>query len=341
MPTQPAAPHAPRRRELTVDDYVCGVQERNLTVLARALTLVESSLPQHQILAEEVLNRLLPSTGNTVRIGITGVPGAGKSTSIEALGLYLIDQGHRVAVLAVDPSSGITGGSILGDKTRMSRLANESNAFIRPSPSAGTLGGVARKTRESMLICEAAGYDVVLIETVGVGQSETMVAHMTDCFVALVLSGAGDDLQGIKRGLLEFVDVVLVNKAEGENRATAELTACEYRSALEFFSDDGIGEPNPVLTCSALYNEGIDAVWNAIDQRCEQSKAAGLFAKRRQQQNLHWLWAVVEERLKRSLYERAEVQRIRPRLERSVVDGEMTVESAAREILKAYGLQLL
>src|SRR3954449_3040485 len=223
---------APRRRELTLDEYFAGVRAGDVAVLARALTLVESSSPRHQPLAEGLLTRLLPHTGAAVRVGITGVPGVGKSTFIDALGLHLVRQGLRVAVLAVDPSSSLSGGSILGDKTRMVRLATEPAAYIRPSPSAGTLGGVARKTRESILVCEAAGYNVVLIETVGAGQSETVVADMTDCFLALMLPGAGDELQGIKRGLLELVDVIAVNKADGATRPAAELAAQQYRTAL-------------------------------------------------------------------------------------------------------------
>ncbi len=226
----------PRRRELTADDYVAGTCAGDIAILARTLTLIESSSPRHQGLAEEVLTRLLPHSGRSVRVGITGVPGVGKSTFIEALGLHLVSRRLRVAVLAVDPSSGIGGGSILGDKTRMTRLAAEPSAYIRPSPAAGTLGGVGRKTREAMLVCEAAGYQVVLIETVGVGQSETTVADMTDCFVALMLPGAGDELQGIKRGLLELVDVIAVNKADGSTCAAAELAAQQYRDALQSFT---------------------------------------------------------------------------------------------------------
>src|ERR671935_611763 len=223
----------PRRRELSVDEFYAGVLAGEVPVLARALTLVESSNPRHQPLAESLLTRLLPHTGQSIRVGITGAPGVGKSTFIEALGLHLVGRGLRVAVLAVDPSSGVSGGSILGDKTRMPRLSAAPAAYIRPSPSAGTLGGVARKTRESMLVCEAAGYQVVLIETVGVGQSETVVADMTDCFLALMLPGAGDELQGIKRGLLELVDVIAVNKADGPTQTAAELAAQQYRLALE------------------------------------------------------------------------------------------------------------
>src|SRR5437763_9268098 len=246
------APNPGRRRELTADDHYAGVRAGDLAILARTLTLIESNNPSHHQIAEDLLTRLLPHTGRSVRVGITGVPGVGKSTFIEALGLHLVGRGLRVAVLAVDPSSGVSGGSILGDKTRMARLSAEPAAYIRPSPAAGTLGGVARKTRESMLVCEAAGYDVVLIETVGVGQSETAVADMTDCFLALMLPGAGDELQGIKRGLREVVDVRAVNKADGPTKAAAELAAQQYRTALESLAGRHEGAPE-VLTCSALY----------------------------------------------------------------------------------------
>lgn len=333
-----SANSAVRRRELSVDDYVDGVTGRDRTILARTLTLVESSHPQHQQLAEEVLTRLLPSTGQSVRVGITGVPGAGKSTFIEALGMRLLQQEHRVAVLAVDPSSGVTGGSILADKTRMTHLAAQQEAFIRPSPSAGTLGGVASKTREALLICEAAGFDVILVETVGVGQSETMVAHMTDCFVALVLTGAGDDLQGIKRGLLELVDVIVVNKAEGPNRAAAEVTARQYRSALALLAGGAGHADNSVLTCSALHDQGVGEVWRAIADRCQRMKQQGTLTQRRRRQDLHWLWAVVEERLLQSLALRPQVQQIRAELENDVLEGRATVESAARRILDAFAL---
>ncbi|MCA9248894.1 MAG: methylmalonyl Co-A mutase-associated GTPase MeaB, partial [Planctomycetales bacterium] len=255
----------------------------------------------------------------------------------EALGLHLVRRGMRIAVLAVDPSSGLSGGSILGDKTRMPGLAMEENAYIRPSPSAGTLGGVARKTRESMLVCEAAQYDVVLIETVGVGQSETMVADMTDCFLALMLPGAGDELQGIKRGLLELVDVIAVNKADGETRHAAELAARQYTSALESLAPRGdADEPPQVLTCSALQHEGIDTVWDAIHTRYERQRRSGQAAARRGQQNLRWMWAIVEDRLRLALDSHVEVRRLRSDLEQQVVAGDLPAETAARRILDAF-----
>ncbi len=327
-----------RRPELTIDQYFDGVRSGNFAVLARALTLIESSSPRHAALAEELLNRLLPFTGGAIRVGITGAPGTGKSTFIESLGLGLVHKGRRVAVLAVDPSSGVSGGSILGDKTRMSGLATESNAYIRPSPSAGTLGGVARKTRESMLVCEAAGYDVVLIETVGVGQSETMVANITDCFVALMLPGAGDELQGIKRGLLELVDVIAVNKADGATLAAAELAARQYD--LAFKSLVGTSECAPVVvTCSALFHQHIEAVWSAVERRYTKLKASGNLLERRRKQNLGWLWAVVEDRLRQAVRTHPAVHSIRKQVEADVVAGMITPEAAARLILEAFGLK--
>lgn len=326
----------PRRGQLTVEDYVAGVRSRELATLARTLTLVESNHPRHQALAEQVLTRLLPHTGGATRVGITGVPGVGKSTFIESLGMHLVRRGLRVAVLAVDPSSGLSGGSILGDKTRMAKLSLEPNAFIRPSPSAGTLGGVGRKTRETMLICEAAGYEVVMIETVGVGQSETVVAQMTDCFLALMLPGAGDELQGIKRGLLELVDVLAVNKADGAMRAAAELAASQYRTALQSLAGRAHHPPD-VLICSALKDQGIDDVWNAVADRRRRLVETSQLQQRRQRQNLHWLRAILEDQLHHSINTSPAVQAIRADLEKGVLAGTITPTHAARRILQALG----
>ncbi len=328
----------PRRRELTADDYYAGVRACDVAVLARALTLIESNSPRHQPLAESLLTRLLPHTGQSVRVGITGVPGVGKSTFIEALGLHLVGRGLRVAVLAVDPSSGVSGGSILGDKTRMPRLSVDPAAYIRPSPSAGTLGGVARKTREAMLVCEAAGYDVVLVETVGVGQSETVVADMTDCFLGLMLPGAGDELQGIKRGLLELVDVIAVNKADGPTRAAAELAAEQYRMALQSLAGRQ-GDPPAVLTCSALHQQGVDAVWGAVERRHARRAAGGQLAERRRRQNLRWLWALVEEQLRQAMHAHPTVRAIQDGLERDVLAGTVPAAAAAWRLLEAFGIR--
>jgi LAO/AO transport system kinase len=328
----------PRRRELTADEYVAGVRAGEVAILARALTLMESSSPRHQPLAEDLLTRLLPHTGRSVRVGITGVPGVGKSTFIEALGQHLVRRGLRVAVLAVDPSSGVSGGSILGDKTRMPRLSAEPAAYIRPSPSAGTLGGVARKTRESMLVCEAAGYQVVLIETVGVGQSETVVADMTDCFLALMLPGAGDELQGIKRGLLELVDVIAVNKADGPTQSAADLAAQQYRQALQSLSSRADDAP-AVLTCSALHHDGVGAIWDAVERRHARLAASGELAERRRRQNLRWLWALVEDQLRQAVHTHPVVRGIRDDLEREVLAGTTPAAAAARRILEAFGVR--
>jgi LAO/AO transport system kinase len=322
---------------LTVDEYFDGVRAGDVAVLARALTLVESSNPRHQQLAENFLARLHPHTGQSIRVGITGVPGVGKSTFIDTLGLHLVQRGLRVAVLAVDPSSALSGGSILGDKTRMPRLANQPAAFIRPSPSAGTLGGVARKTRENMLVCEAAGYQVLLIETVGVGQSETVVADMTDVFVALMLPGAGDELQGIKRGLLELVDVVAVNKADGPTQAAAELAAQQYRMALQSLAGHVDDAPS-VLTCSALEERGVDAVWEAAECRHARLRASGDLVERRRRQNLRWLWSIVEDQLQQSIRTHPAVNAIRKNLERDVLADAIPAPVAARRILEAFGI---
>jgi LAO/AO transport system kinase len=326
-----------RRRELTVDEYCAGVRACDVAVLARTLTLIESNSPRHQPLAEAVLSQLLPFTGRSIRVGITGSPGVGKSTFIEALGLLLVQRGLRVAVLAVDPSSGISGGSILGDKTRMPQLSVHPAAYIRPSPSACNLGGVARKTRESMLVCEAAGFHVVLIETVGVGQSETEVADMTDCFLALMLPGAGDELQGIKRGLLELVDVIAVNKADGATRAAAELAAQQYEFALQSLTHRH-GDPPRVLTCSALQRTGVEAVWSAIQKRHAMLTASGELAERRRRQNIRWLWVTVEDQIRQAVHAHPAVKAIEDDLERAVLAGTTPPVTAARRILEAFGL---
>ncbi len=327
-----------RRVQPTAEEYFQGVRSRRLSMLARAFTLVESSSPRHQAVAEELLTRLMPFTGNGLRVGITGAPGAGKSTFIEAFGLMLVRKGYRVAVLAVDPSSGVTGGSILGDKTRMTNLASEADAFIRPAPSAGTLGGVANKTRESMFIAEAAGFDVILVETVGVGQSETMVAEMTDCFLALMLPGAGDELQGIKRGLLELVDVIAVNKADGNNREAAELAARQYHNALDSLSKVDDGSSPAILTCSARDKIGIEAVWSAIESRCATARESGAFENRRKQQNLRWLWSIVEDQLRQMMHTHPGVQEICDEVESRVLDGTLPPAAGARRLFAALNL---
>ena len=337
MSTDPST--AENRRRLSLDQYFEGVRSGDVAVLARALTLVESQNMDDQRLAEQLLSRLLPHTGNSIRVGITGAPGAGKSTFIEALGLQLTEKGKRVAVLAVDPSSGVSGGSILGDKTRMSHLSAKDNAYIRPAPSAGTLGGVAHRTRESMLVCEAAGYEAILIETVGVGQSETMVADMTDCFLALMLPGAGDELQGIKRGLLELVDVIAVNKADGETKAAAEYAAHQYEIALQSITGTAEDGSSPeVLTCSALDRTGIAEVWQAIQRRYERQAADGTLASRRGQQNLRWMWTLVEFGVQHRIQKKVGLNGFREQIEQKVISGDTPPEAAARQIMEACGL---
>ncbi len=328
-----------RRPELSLDDYEDGVRRRDRAVMGRAITLIESNNPRHTELAQQLLTRLMPNTGHAIRVGITGVPGVGKSTFIEAFGRNLTAAGRHVAVLAVDPSSGITGGSILGDKTRMPRLAADPNAFIRPSPSAGTLGGVAAKTRETMLLCEAAGFDVVLVETVGVGQSEAVVSEMTDFFLVLMLPGAGDELQGIKRGLLEFADMIAVNKADGENADRADRAAQEYTAAMHFMRPREGGWKPPVLTCSALSNTGLDAIWDTIVEHQEQASASGRLIARRQDQVLRWMWSMIDDHLRTALREHAAVRAALSDVEENVRSGRTPPTVAARRILGAFGLE--
>lgn len=323
----------PRRRQLSLDDYVQGVLAQDRTILARTITLVESNAPAHFELAQEVLRQLLPHAGNSMRVGITGVPGAGKSTFIEALGTTLTARGHRVAVLAVDPSSTVTRGSILGDKTRMEQLSINPNAFIRPSPSSGVLGGVARKSRETMLVCEASGFDVILVETVGVGQSEVMVRSMVDFFLLLMITGAGDELQGIKKGIMELADALLINKADGDNKIRAQSARAEYNRALHYLSPATEGWNTRAYTCSSFTGEGIPEIWDVVEKFRTQTTASGVFAKRRRQQTLDWLHTMVEEQLRIYFYNHPGVRAILPQMEQSVVEGNTPVTAAARELL--------
>lgn len=319
---------------IDLDAYERGVLAGDRTALGRAITLVESRLPEHQALAQELLTRLLPHAGHSVRVGITGVPGVGKSTFIDALGTHLTGAGHRVAVLAVDPSSSRTGGSILGDKTRMARLATDPRAFIRPSPTAGTLGGVAAATREGMVIVEAAGYDVVLVETVGVGQSETAVANMTDCFLVLMLARTGDSLQGIKKGVLELADVLTVNKADGPHEVEAKAAAGELAKALSLLHPAGALWVPPVLTCSAMNGMGIDEVWSQVEQHQAVLTRNGLLSERRARQQVEWMWATVEDRLVNEFRHRPQVRERSRHLEEQLRAGEITPTAAARSLLE-------
>lgn len=322
---------------IDLDEYESGVLAGDRTALGRAITLVESRLPEHQELAQELLGRLLPRAGASTRVGITGVPGVGKSTFIDALGTHLTGSGHRVAVLAVDPSSTRTGGSILGDKTRMTRLSTDPNAFIRPSPTSGTLGGVAAATREAMTVVEAAGYDVVLVETVGVGQSETTVANMTDCFLVLMLARTGDALQGIKKGVLELADVLAVNKADGEHEVEATGAARELARALALLHPAGATWVPPVLTCSALTGAGIDDVWSQVEQHQAVMRREGLFEQRRTAQQIAWTWSQVEDRLIDDFRGRPDVRERAAELESLLRSGGITATAAARRLLDLTG----
>jgi LAO/AO transport system kinase len=316
-----------------IETLAAEVRSGSRRALAKAITLVESARADHQAEAQALLERLLPHTGAAARIGISGVPGVGKSTFIEAFGLYLTGSGKRVAVLAVDPSSARSGGSILGDKTRMARLSVDPNAFIRPSPSRGSLGGVARRTREAMLVCEAAGYDVVIVETVGVGQSEITVASMVDFFLVLMLAGAGDELQGIKKGIMEIADALAVNKCDGDNLPRCERTASELRAALRLFRHASPHWDPPVVTVSALENRGMDQVWGVVGQHRAALEPVGELAAKRRQQQQAWLWSMLREGLEDHFRARTDVQQLLPELEAAVAAGAVTPTAAAHRLL--------
>src|SRR5262245_5237299 len=319
-------------------NLVRGIRAGERSTIARAITLAESRRADHQKSASRLVQDLLPATGKAVRVGITGAPGVGKSTTIDALGSFLTGAGDKVAVLAVDPSSARSGGSILADKTRMARLATDPNAFVRPSPSSGTLGGVAAKTRESMLILEAAGYDIVLVETVGTGQSETMVADMTDCFLVLMLPGAGDELQGLKKGVVELADVIAINKADGDNIKRAKAAAAEYRAALHILTPRSAGWSPPVLTYSALTGQGIAALWEIVLRHRDHMTKSGELAARRREQQVKWMWAMLEDRVFARLRSDPMLRTKLPRLEAAVAEGRMTPAVAADEIAEALGI---
>jgi len=335
-PNQPGFRTSPKRRHLSVDEYVKGVLDGERNVLARTITLVESNAPAHMAMAQDVLRQLLPYTGSSIRVGITGVPGVGKSTTIETLGLHLLEKGHKVAVLAVDPSSKVTGGSILGDKTRMEDLSRDLRAFIRPSPSGGTLGGVTRKSRETILVCEAAGFDVILVETVGVGQSETTVRQMVDFFLLMMLAGAGDELQGIKKGIMELADALIINKADGDNKPRALAAKLEYNRALAYLAPATEGWKTQAYTCSATTGEGIADIWSVVETFRKQTIDAGILERRRRTQTLEWVYAMVEEYLQSSFYHHAGVKAMKARIEQDVIAGEMPPTVAAKRLIDAF-----
>jgi LAO/AO transport system kinase len=335
----PAA-RTPRNR-LSVDAYAAGVRSGDRAILGRAITLVESTRAQDQELAQALLQALLPDTGKAHRIGITGVPGVGKSTTIEQLGMNLIASGHRVAVLAVDPTSSRTGGSILGDKTRMARLSSHPSAFIRPSPTSGTLGGVTKKTRETMALCEAAGFDIVIVETVGVGQSETSVAEMVDFFLVLLLPGGGDELQGIKKGVLEIADMIAINKADGDALDRARQTAADYLAAVHILTPRSATWSPPVVCISGLNNAGLDELWTKIEDHRKRMSASGEFQERRQEQAVKWMHEMVEQRLGAWLRSNEDVRMRLPQLENDVRNGRLTPTLAATQILALSGLPAL
>jgi LAO/AO transport system kinase len=325
-----------RRNLLPVEEYVHGILSGNITLLSKAVTLVESSKPEHQMIAQQIIARCLPHAGKSIRVGITGVPGVGKSTFIEALGSYITGRGGKLAVLAIDPSSERSKGSILGDKTRMEDLAGDKNAYIRPSPSAGSLGGVARKTRETIVLCEAAGFNHIFIETVGVGQSETAVHSMSDFFLLLMLAGAGDELQGIKRGIMEMADLIAINKADGNNMEKAQMARQQYRNALHLFPIKESDWEPLVLTCSAVSKTGINEIWNKIESYQKLTVRNGYFFQRRNAQSTFWMHETIQEQMKRAFYYHPEMKGKIKELEQQVLSNEISSFVAAGKLLEFY-----
>ena len=325
------------RQRLSVPDYVDGVLKCDRALLAQAITLIESLNDDHRATADAVLNELLIQKQDSIRIGITGVPGVGKSTFIESFGKQLTSLDHKVAVLAVDPTSSRTGGSILGDKTRMQELSRDKNAFIRPSPTSGTLGGVTRVTRETIVLCEAAGFDVILVETVGVGQSEIMVSQMVDFFLALMLPGAGDELQGIKKGILEIADMIAVNKADGEMKNAANRAVMEYQHALDILNPKSANWKPRSLSCSAFTGDGLAAIWETICDYKRLLKDAGEWQEKRKSQQVEWMWAIIRERILSKIETNEKVQSLVPQLELQVAESKLTPALAALEILTVVG----
>lgn len=330
-----------KKRELSVSDYVEGIVKGDVTILSRAVTLVESVKQEHQAIAQEVIEKCLPYSGNSVRVGISGVPGAGKSTSIDVFGLHVLEEhGGKLAVLAIDPSSERSKGSILGDKTRMEKLSVHPNSFIRPSPSAGSLGGVARKTRETIVLCEAAGFDKIFVETVGVGQSETAVHSMVDFFLLIQLAGTGDELQGIKRGIMEMADGIVINKADGDNLERAKLAATQFRNALHLFPAPESGWTPQVLTYSGFYSLGIKEVWDMVYEYIDFVKGNGYFEYRRNEQSKYWMYETINEQLRDNFYHNPQIEAMLAGKERQVLQGNLTSFVAAKNLLDTYFAEL-
>lgn len=325
-----------KRKDMSADDYVQGILEGNVAILAQAITLVESLNPRHYPIAQEIIQKCLPHSGKSVRLGITGVPGAGKSTFIEAIGDMVISLGHKLAVLAIDPSSERSGGSILGDKTRMETLVHNKNAFIRPSPSAGSLGGVARKTRETIILCEAAGFDVIFIETVGVGQSETAVHSMVDMFMLLQISGAGDELQGIKRGIMEMADMIAITKSDSGNEHRAQLAKSHFQNALALFPISDSGWKPKVYTCSSIEKTGLAEIWNGVEDFLKFTTENGYFNRNRNRQSKYWMYETINERLRESFYNDPDIGSILGRYEAEVLEDKKSSFVAANELLDIY-----
>jgi LAO/AO transport system kinase len=325
-----------KKKLLSANDYINGILAGNISILSQAVTLIESAKKEHQGTAREIILKCLPYSGKSLRVGITGVPGVGKSTFIESLGKHLTAQGKKLAVLAIDPSSERSKGSILGDKTRMEELSSDPNAYIRPSPSAGSLGGVARKTRETIILCEAAGFDTIFIETVGVGQSETMVHSMVDFFLLLMLAGAGDELQGIKRGIMEMADAITINKADGNNVDKAEMARVQYLNALHLFPPSESGWAPKVLTCSAYQNTGIDKIWDTITEYIALVKKNSYFQHKRNEQSKFWMYETINDHLKSDFYQNEQLKTLTAAFEQKVLDEEVSSFIAARELLDFY-----